>query len=1060
MLIKKYTPDLLELIRYAQKDRNLELEVIIKDSQTNEITSDLFFNAMKRLKGESDIRLEEESTVLDIGLTGDYREVRVSVYGDSNITEYCQKNDIKQINPGVVSYMKKTPIRFVNVKEYGLKFNLKREQIVDKNDRDVSDIIKSWSGLGKTFRYKKRFSFVSRDNNYRFDLTMIKNSNKKTVKTENTTMKKRNIKPFMKKYVVKPSYVVDLDSWFEKLPMNADVEMVGKSREEMIPTKSIQKSNVLTNDIDYEIEIEYMGNKGSFAMNDKTILRNLLNYTIMILQSIQKSYFIISTRERSMVIDNYKKIMGDYRFNGPQNVTLTLQHMREKNYDEYKNTVNIRKGYSVTDKADGERNLLIILEDGGMYLMNRKNYVRKLDASCPELRNSILDTEYIQIDKMGKNINMLMLFDIYFKNNEDLRERILYRTNSEIKKDIIDISRLEILNETMEAFNNIQKSSRNNLQIRKKKFFFGDDDVFSEEINNNIMKYRQKMAKQSSDSEKYRELHRLVTELKGDTKIFREADSIYNKEYPYHIDGLIFTPRKLMVGEEPDKEKRNMFNGRWYRSFKWKPPEENTIDFMVSFKKDENGKDLLKQYITVRDKVIECRVLVLKVGYNPTIHTKHNSCRVLNENVFFEERYEPVPFYPTQPYIKNIHLCYLPIENGNCYTEDRAIISDNTIVEFKYKGEDDFGFWWKPMRTRDTLKPNDFITANNVWNSIFNPVTLDMIRTGNIDEKTLSLLSLQSVYYDNKTKRKDKSSKPMNDFHSYIKKKIIKENISGKKTLLDLGVGKAGDINHWGDAGCKAVIGIDIVKDNLDNIEDGACNRLLNKYQSANEVPFLDNTIMIWGDCSRSLMNTDAGLDDLQKYYLNIVYGNIDKDAIPMGKLRNFHNMGRNVDLIVSNFALHYFFEKKSTMIQLIKNVSTSLVDGGKFVCTCLNGTKIFDILKKKTIYHSESYDWKITKKYDSKVFPATEESLGKKIEVYIESIGQSIDEYLVNIDYFTEIAEEFGLVLRENKSFEEIFSQVKVDKIQYGQMQSMSDEQREYSILNNYYIFEKVKST
>ena len=39
MLIKKYTPDLLELIRYSQKDRNLELEVVIKDSQTEEITT-------------------------------------------------------------------------------------------------------------------------------------------------------------------------------------------------------------------------------------------------------------------------------------------------------------------------------------------------------------------------------------------------------------------------------------------------------------------------------------------------------------------------------------------------------------------------------------------------------------------------------------------------------------------------------------------------------------------------------------------------------------------------------------------------------------------------------------------------------------------------------------------------------------------------------------------------------------------------------------------------------------------------------------------------------------
>ena len=36
----------------------------------------------------------------------------------------------------------------------------------------------------------------------------------------------------------------------------------------------------------------------------------------------------------------------------------------------------IRKGYTVTDKADGERNLIIVLGDGGIYLMNRKNDIK------------------------------------------------------------------------------------------------------------------------------------------------------------------------------------------------------------------------------------------------------------------------------------------------------------------------------------------------------------------------------------------------------------------------------------------------------------------------------------------------------------------------------------------------------------------------------------------------------------------------------------------------------------------------------------------------------------
>ena len=68
-----------------------------------------------------------------------------------------------------------------------------------------------------------------------------------------------------------------------------------------------------------------------------------------------------------------------------------------------------------------------------------------------------------------------------------------------------------------------------------------------------------------------------------------EASKVYNKEYIYHIDGLIFTPIFLGVGETYGS-KDQIFDGRWNESFKWKPSEENTIDFQVHIRKDESMK--------------------------------------------------------------------------------------------------------------------------------------------------------------------------------------------------------------------------------------------------------------------------------------------------------------------------------------------------------------------------------------------------------------------------------------------------------------------------------------
>ena len=62
-------------------------------------------------------------------------------------------------------------------------------------------------------------------------------------------------------------------------------------------------------------------------------------------------------------------------------MTLERNNMVELNPDEYKNSINIRKNYSVTEKTDGERNLFIIGKDGEVYLANRLNHIKKIGVT-------------------------------------------------------------------------------------------------------------------------------------------------------------------------------------------------------------------------------------------------------------------------------------------------------------------------------------------------------------------------------------------------------------------------------------------------------------------------------------------------------------------------------------------------------------------------------------------------------------------------------------------------------------------------------------------------------
>ena len=45
----------------------------------------------------------------------------------------------------------------------------------------------------------------------------------------------------------------------------------------------------------------------------------------------------------------------------------------KKRYEDYRNGISIRKNYTVTDKADGERNLLIVSSDSKVYLRINSN---------------------------------------------------------------------------------------------------------------------------------------------------------------------------------------------------------------------------------------------------------------------------------------------------------------------------------------------------------------------------------------------------------------------------------------------------------------------------------------------------------------------------------------------------------------------------------------------------------------------------------------------------------------------------------------------------------------
>ena len=129
--------------------------------------------------------------------------------------------------------------------------------------------------------------------------------------------------------------------------------------------------------------------------------------------------------------------------------------------------------------------------------------------------------------------------------------------------------------------------------------------------------------------------------------------------------------------------------------------------------------------------------------------------------------------------------------------------------------EKDNRMLWEPLRIRnDKTEPQFFTVANNVWSTIINPISEDLIR---------NKINLNDVIKHDK-KVSDNKYYISNDFnpitvslrtlHNYIKSKLIIgvcSSFKKKINILDLSIGRGGDMNKYlsFDSNAKFIMGVD-----------------------------------------------------------------------------------------------------------------------------------------------------------------------------------------------------------------------------------------------------------
>lgn len=225
------------------------------------------------------------------------------------------------------------------------------------------------------------------------------------------------------------------------------------------------------------------------------------------------------------------------------------------------------------------------------------------------------------------------------------------------------------------------------------------------------------------------------------------------------------------------------------------------------------------------------------------------------------------------------------------------------------------------------------------------------------------------------TERSNSDYINMRKSHNKIKFNLIKtsvlkvKRIHEKVNILDISIGRFGDMHNYSNSGVDYILGIDPDEKSIEE----AKKRLKN---------------------FKKLENVDLFVDTIS---------NSEKPRC-IGK--------KKFNIVVCNFTMHYFFEEESMLRNTIKHVSNSLFKGGYFIGTSINGHLIDKQIEET---HNK---FTIQKLYSEKKIYGSPYIFNLNDLPNSGLYNFSKKEYLVDFDTIKNIASENNLKLISYKPF------------------------------------------
>lgn len=663
-------------------------------------------------------------------------------------------------------------------------------------------------------------------------------------------------------------------------------------------------------------------------------------------------------------------------------------------HDDLRTVLCRNSDFCLTDKADGYRSQLYINEKGRAILTGFGNAEHlsihsQLDQYGPKYHDCLFDGEMITTQS-GQRI--YLIFDCLFWNGESLLEYPLLHRNNNV-------------------------------------LTFSDHCRYNTDKLIRICKDLNNMRTTDTDVTFSFKRYYWAPSCQEQRDMCRE---IYTKEYPYNLDGLIFTNYTMTVPE--------MLANRHYAAFRWKPIKHLSIDVLVRLERDPNfpllpivSTDKNGNYITA---TLQSR--------NPTRSKQFD----------------------------HFSRVYLPIDtNLLASTAEGDPIYDETIIEFIADSDKGSELHWTPLRGReektkigladrsDKVRIIETVAKTGASESQLFQYTCG-IATSAIDNTSDCLtfehrpVEITTKYFlDNPYKSfvREHYLKDIIDFNGIVKFNIIYPYLftptkPGQRqylpNYLDLACGRANDFYIWKN-NVNFYLGIDIDPDNISTAKNVAKKTNLGpKYQ-----------FMI-GDLSDPFLSKH--IDTKTQDYFN-------NGRFPTGSPKKYN-------IISIQFAIHYMANNIRNLNQLLQLCSSSIYRGGYLIFTSFDGAAIHQYLRdspsESSISDTGDILWKLERRY-----PNGQPLLdaGQEIHFTMQSLMgfRPSQEFLVNYDYITKQLtghrDGLGFKLVESRRFSDIIDDEQlywqyIDQIQInGQTRRFKDvdyESLRSNILNQPHLY------